>query len=354
MPSRLDSILNIFEKKFKSVPVSLSTGTYVPYPRIPTGLLSLDYILGGGIPQGIVVELWSDEGSGKTTLALQTAASAIKGGAEVLFFDLENVLNMNYAMTLGIPGGKMAVSRPPTGEETFEMINMALPKMNPGDLIIVDSVAALVPKSLRDVNLVTENLRMGALPQLLSQGLNKIRAALSTSKATIIFVNQIREAIGSYVQSYKTPGGHALKHEAALRFQVRKVKFLYDSDDDKTKQKIGIITNVFAEKSKYSAPYAYTDLFLFYGLGFSVGDSAIEAALTSGLATAKGGYIEYAGTTYHGREKFRDALLNDSALMEGLRAAVMAKLTPVTSIPQPSEETPEEPVEETKGRKKTK
>lgn len=279
---------------------------------IPTGCLSLDYVLGGGLPKGRVIEIYGQESGGKTTLALFVAAQVQKAGGVVAFIDAEGAFTRDYSEALGVNCDDLLLSQPFTGEDAFEIMDKLVNTGNV-DLIIVDSVTALAPDVERDQDIREQTIGLQA--RLMSKGLRLLTATMGKNKTTIIFLNQVRDTISTFGYGPKTAstGGKALKFYASIRLETKKIKTLTDSKE----QAYGTIMSVKAQKNKVAPPYREAELEIVFGMGISVEMDVLEMAMLSGAVRKEGTTFTYKdkdGVDVKlgvGKEKAVEALRND-------------------------------------------
>jgi recombination protein RecA len=271
--------------------------------KLPTGILSVDCMLNGGIPLGGIIELFGPEGSGKSSLALSLAASCIKRGGTVVYVDAEHALNPKYAEDVGIDFNKMALSQTKNGEQSLVVIDKALDTLAKGDLIIVDSVAALTPRAEIEGDLINKDGDMkqhvATLARLVSQAMKRFVAKASIAGIPIVFINQVREKVGvMYGNPEITPGGRALKFSADMRMEIRRKGEIKEGNEA-----IGHVSTIRTVKSRYCRPYASIEVDLIWGKGFSKFSSALEAALNCGVITRSGPFYDYKGIKYKGQNE---------------------------------------------------
>ncbi|MCM8786270.1 MAG: recombinase RecA [Candidatus Omnitrophica bacterium] len=288
----LEMTISQIEKEFgKGSIMRLGEKKLIEVEVIPTGAISLDIALGvGGIPRGRITEIFGQEASGKTTLALQILAQAQKQGGSVAFIDAEHALDPNYAKALGVNIEDMLVSQPDTGEQALEIAE-ALIRSNAIDVVVIDSVAALVPRAELEGEM--GDSVMGLQARLMSQALRKLTGYISKSKTAAIFINQVREKIGVFFGNPETtPGGRALKFYASVRLEVRRIDSIKKGNDI-----IGNRIKVKVVKNKVAPPFKETELDIYYGQGINKESSLIEACLNYGIFEKKGSYFSYEGKT---------------------------------------------------------
>jgi recombination protein RecA len=270
---------------------------------IPTGSIALDLALGvGGLPRGRIVEIYGPESSGKTTLALHAIAEAQKAGGTAAFIDVEHALDPNYAAALGIDLDNLLVSQPDTGEQALEIAEM-LTRSNAVDVIVVDSVAALVTKAELEGDM--GDAHVGLQARLMSQALRKLTAAISRSKAVMIFINQLREKVGVMFGSPETTsGGRALKFYASIRLDVRKLEQIKVGQDV-----VGTRTRVKVVKNKVAPPFRQAEFDITYGQGISKMGSILDVALEQNIVGKSGSWYTYGDTRIgQGRENAKSFL----------------------------------------------
>jgi recombination protein RecA len=288
---------------------------------IPTGALSVDLALGvGGVPRGRVVEIFGPESSGKTTLMLHVIANAQKAGGLAAFIDAEHALDPAYAKKLGVNLDDLLVSQPDSGEEALTICE-TLARSNALDVIVVDSVAALVPKAELegDMGMAT----MGMQARLMSQALRKLTAILNKSKCTCVFTNQLREKVGvMFGNPETTPGGKALKFYASVRIDIRRKDTLKDAAGVAT----GNHVKVKIVKNKVAPPFAEAEFDIIYNHGIDKEGSIIEVGIDNGVVDKKGAWLQFNGELIgQGKEAARKALIEKPELAKQIVEAIMAK-----------------------------
>ena len=288
---------------------------------IPTGALSFDLALGvGGVPRGRIVEIYGPESSGKTTVMLHIIANAQKAGGTAAFIDVEHALDPAYARKLGVNLDELLVSQPDSGEEALTICE-TLARSNALDVIVVDSVAALVPKSELegDMGMAT----MGMQARLMSQALRKLTGILSKAKTTCLFTNQLREKVGvMFGNPETTPGGKALKFYASVRIDIRRKETIKDSAGNA----LGNHVKVKIVKNKVAPPFAEAEFDIMFNQGINREGSIIDAGLSVGVIDKKGAWLQFDGELIgQGREAARQALAEKAELADKIVAAIYEK-----------------------------
>ena len=286
---------------------------------IPTGIMSLDLALGvGGIPKGRIIEIYGPEASGKTTVCLMTIASVQRNGGVAAFIDAEHALDPAWAATLGVNTTDLLIAQPDTGEQGLEIAE-SLIRSGAVDIVVIDSVAALVPKSELEGEM--GDAQMGVQARLMSQALRKLTALLSKSNTTIIFTNQIRMKIGvMFGNPETTTGGMALKFYCSIRMDVRKIETLKKGDEV-----IGSKTRVKIVKNKVSPPFREA-IFTVTKDGVDTIDSLVETAISVGILTKSGSFIKYEDKVLgQGREQVKELFTEDKKLMEKIKSETVSK-----------------------------
>ncbi|MFO0648758.1 MAG: recombinase RecA [Polyangiales bacterium] len=313
--------INALEKQFgKGTIMTLGDeGEREPQAVIPSGSLSLDAALGiGGYPRGRIVEVYGPESSGKTTLTLHAIAEVQRMGGVAAFIDAEHALDTAYAKALGVNLAELLISQPDTGEQALEIAD-ALIRSGAVDLIVVDSVAALVPKAELDGDMGDQ--LPGLQARLMSQALRKLTAAAHRNGACVMFINQLRMKIGvMFGNPETTTGGNALKFYASMRLDVRRVGALKSGDEVQ-----GSRTRVKVVKNKLAPPFREAEFDVRYGAGIDAVSEVLDAGVDRGVLERSGSHLTFAGAHVgNGREKCREALLSNPALYAKLRDAVRA------------------------------
>ena len=307
----LDDAIAKIEKEYgKGAIMRLGENANLNIESIPTGSLSLDVALGiGGIPRGRIIEIYGPESSGKTTLALHMIAEAQKLGGTAAFIDAEHALDPQYSKNLGVDTENLIISQPDTGEQALE-ITESLVRSNAVDLIVVDSVAALVPKA--EIEGEMGDSHMGLQARLMSQGLRKLTGAISKSKASVIFINQLREKIGvMFGNPETTTGGRALKFFTSVRMDIRRIDSLKKGDEI-----IGNRVRVKVVKNKVAPPFKKAEFDIMYGTGISKVGSVLDAAVEAGIIEKSGSWFSYGDAKLgQGRENSKAYLLENPDLL---------------------------------------
>jgi recombination protein RecA len=288
---------------------------------IPTGSIALDVALGiGGLPRGRVVEIYGPESSGKTTVALHAIASAQRMGGIAAFIDAEHALDPDYARALGVDTDALLVSQPDTGEQALEIADM-LVRSGALDIIVIDSVAALVPRA--EIEGEMGDSHVGLQARLMSQALRKITGALNNSNTTAIFINQLREKIGVMFGSPETTsGGRALKFYASVRLDVRRIETLKDSNEA-----VGNRTRVKVVKNKVASPFKQAEFDIMYGKGISREGSLIDVGVEQGIIRKSGAWYTYEGDQLgQGKENSRNFLKENPDVATAIEKRILEKL----------------------------
>ena len=288
---------------------------------IPTGSIALDIALGvGGLPRGRVIEIYGPESSGKTTVALHAVANAQKAGGIAAFIDAEHALDPEYARALGVDTDALIVSQPDTGEQALEIADM-LVRSGAIDIIVIDSVAALVPRA--EIEGEMGDSHVGLQARLMSQALRKMTGGLSASGTTAIFINQLREKIGVMFGSPETTtGGKALKFYSSVRLDVRRIETLKDGTEP-----VGNRTRVKVVKNKVAPPFKQAEFDLLYGQGISREGSIIDMGVEQGFIRKSGSWYTYEGDQLgQGKEKVRANLRENPALCDEIEEKILRKL----------------------------
>lgn len=316
----LEAALGQIEKQFgKGSVMKLGDYTAMNVEAIPTGALSLDIALGiGGIPRGRIIEVFGPESSGKTTLALHLIAEAQKMGGEAAFIDAEHALDPVYAKHLGVNIDELIVSQPDTGEQALEIAE-ALVRSGALDIIVVDSVAALVPKAEIDGDM--GDAHVGLQARLMSQALRKLAGVINKSKCVIVFINQLREKVGvMFGNPETTPGGRALKFYSSVRLDIRRVESLKQDGEV-----IGNRTRVKVVKNKVAPPFREAEFDIIYGKGISKEGNILDAAVNLDIVEKSGSWFSYNGDRIgQGRENVKDYLAKNPKVAEEIEEKIRA------------------------------
>ncbi len=339
----LEIALAQIEKQFgKGSVMKLGENAVMNVEAIPTGAMSLDIALGiGGVPRGRIIEVYGPESSGKTTVALHMIAEAQKMGGVAAFIDAEHALDPVYAKNLGVDIDNLIVSQPDTGEQALEIAE-ALVRSGAIDIIVVDSVAALVPKAEIDGDMGDTHVALQA--RLMSQALRKLAGVLNKSKTVAIFINQLREKVGiMFGNPEVTPGGRALKFYASVRLEVRRVETLKANNEV-----IGNRTKVKVVKNKVAPPFKEAEFDIMYGKGISKESNVLDVAVSYGIVEKAGAWFSYSGNRIgQGRENAKQYLVDNPNVCAEVESKIREKLvsadnTPTESFDDLSEEEYEE------------
>jgi recombination protein RecA len=296
-------------------------GAIQPIDAIPTGAISIDFALGvGGVPRGRVVEIFGPESSGKTTLALQVIAEAQKLGGMAAFVDAEHALDANYAQKLGVDLENLLVSQPDNGEQALEIVEVLI-RSGGVDVVVVDSVAALVPKA--EIEGEMGEAQMGLQARLMSQALRKLTGVVSKSKTCLIFINQLREKIGvMFGNPETTTGGRALKFYASVRMDIRRIASIKDGD-----VVIGGRTRVKVVKNKVAPPFREAEFDVVYGEGISRTGDLLDLAVDKRIVEKSGAWFAYGGERLgQGRENAKQFLKDNPEVHKAIEERVRREL----------------------------
>ncbi len=317
----LEAALGQIEKQFgKGSVMKLGDVTAMEVEAIPTGALSLDIALGiGGIPRGRIVEVYGPESSGKTTLALHMIAEAQKLGGEAAFIDAEHALDPVYAKHLGVDIDNLIVSQPDTGEQALE-ITEALVRSGAIDVVVVDSVAALVPKAEIDGDMGDSHIGLQA--RLMSQALRKLAGVINKSKCVVIFINQLREKVGvMFGNPETTAGGRALKYYASVRLDIRKIENIKQDGEV-----IGNRARVKVVKNKVAPPFREAEFDIVYGKGISKEGNILDIAVNLDIIEKSGSWFGYNGERIgQGRENVKKYLVDNPEVMKEIEKKIREK-----------------------------
>jgi len=329
----LEAVMAQIEKAHgKGAVMRLGDEVRVPIDVIPTGSIALDIALGiGGLPRGRVVEIYGPESSGKTTVALHAVASAQKAGGIAAFIDAEHALDPDYAQKLGVDTDALLVSQPDTGEQALEIADMLI-RSGAIDIIVIDSVAALVPRA--EIEGEMGDSHVGLQARLMSQALRKLTGAISNSGTTAIFINQLREKIGVMFGSPETTtGGKALKFYASVRLDVRRIETLKDGTDA-----VGNRTRVKVVKNKLAPPFKQAEFDIIYGQGISREGGLIDMGVEHGFVRKAGAWYTYEGDQLgQGKENARSFLKDNPDLADELEKKIKEKLGVGPRVDQPAD-----------------
>lgn len=310
------------EKQFgKGAIMRLGQGAIAAIPRISTGSISIDNALGiGGVPRGRVVEIFGPEASGKTTLALQVIAQAQRSGGTAAFVDAEHALDPTYASKLGVDLDNLLVSQPDNGEQALEIVEV-LVRSGGADVVVVDSVAALVPRAEIDGEM--GDAQVGLQARLMSQALRKLTAVVSKSRTCLIFINQLRVKIGvMFGNPETTTGGRALKFYSSVRIDIRRIGAIKDGD-----QVVGNRTRVKIVKNKVAPPFRIAEFDLIYGEGVSREGDLLDLAVDRRIVEKSGTWFSYNGERLgQGREKVKLFLKQNPEIFDAIDARVRKEL----------------------------
>lgn len=302
------SIMKLGEKPIEEVPV------------ISTGSLSLDIALGiGGLPKGRVIEIYGPEASGKTTLALHAVYETQKKGGVAAFIDAEHALDVNYAKNIGVKTDELLISQPDTGEQALEIAEI-LVRSGAVDIIVIDSVAALVPKA--EIEGDMGDAHMGLQARLMSQALRKLTATISKSMTTVIFINQIRQKIGiQFGNPETTTGGNALKFYSSVRLDIRRVSSIKDGQDV-----IGSRTRVKVVKNKLAPPFKEVEFDIIFGEGISRAGDVLDLGVDAGIIEKTGTWFSYGDIRLgQGRENAKDYLKKREDLLKEIEQKIIER-----------------------------
>jgi len=311
-----DAMYNI-EKTFgKGAIMKLGDGVISKVECISTGSVSLDSALGiGGVPRGRIVEIYGPESSGKTTVCLHIIAEAQKTGGLAAFIDAEHAMDIAYAKILGVDVKNLLVSQPDYGEQALEIVD-TLVRSNALDVIVIDSVAALVPRS--EIEGDMGDAQMGVQARLMSQALRKITGAVSRSKTCVIFTNQLRSKIGvMFGNPETTTGGNALKFYASVRLDIRRIAAIKDKDEV-----VGNRTKVKVVKNKIAPPFKQVEFDIMYNEGISKAGDLIDLGVNAGIIKKSGAWFTFGEERFQGRESFRKTLKENPDLLSALETEV--------------------------------
>ena len=318
----LDTALAQIDKQFgKGSVMRLGSDERAPIEVIPTGSIALDVALGiGGLPKGRIVEVYGPESSGKTTVALHAIANCQRAGGVAVFIDAEHALDPEYAKALGVDIDALLVSQPDTGEQALEIADTLI-RSGSIDIIVIDSVAALVPRA--EIEGEMGDSHMGLQARLMSQALRKLTGVLNNTKTTAIFINQLREKIGVFFGSPETTaGGKALKFYASVRLDVRRIETLKDGQEA-----VGNRTRVKVVKNKMAPPFKQAEFDIIYGVGISREGSLLDVGVEQEILKKSGSWYTYESEQLgQGKENSRNYLLDNPEVANEIEQKIKTKL----------------------------
>ena len=320
----LQTALTTIERKYGQGSImKLSDDSHVAIPIIPTGSIGLDLALGvGGIPRGRVTEIYGPEASGKTTLTLHIIAEAQKRGGTCAFIDAEHALDISYAKRLGVKTDELLISQPDYGEQALEIADM-LVRSAAVDLVVIDSVAALIPQAELEGSM--GETQVGGQARLMSHALRKLTGTIHKSRTAVVFINQIRMKIGgmtAYGSPETTSGGHALKFYASIRMDIRRIQTLKDKEES-----YGNRTRVKVVKNKVAPPFREALFDILYGTGISRTGEIIDIGSEAGIIEKSGSWFAFSGERLgQGKENVRALLDNNDELRLAIEAKIIAHL----------------------------
>lgn len=318
----LESALAQIDRQFgKGSVMRLGSDERAPVEVVPTGSIALDVALGiGGLPRGRIIEIYGPESSGKTTLTLHAIANVQRAGGIAAFIDAEHALDPDYAQKLGVDIDSLLVSQPDTGEQALEIADM-LVRSGAIDLVVIDSVAALVPKA--EIEGEMGDSHVGLQARLMSQALRKLTGGLNQTNTTMIFINQLREKIGVFFGSPETTaGGKALKFYASVRLDIRRIETLKDGTDA-----VGNRTRVKVVKNKMAPPFKQAEFDILYGVGISREGSLIDFGVEHGIVKKSGAWYTYDGEQLgQGKENARNFLIKNEDVAAEIESKIKTKL----------------------------
>ncbi len=334
----LEAALRNIEKQFgKGSIMKLGESTHMQVETIPSGSLALDIALGvGGFPRGRIIEIYGPESSGKTTVALHAIAEVQKTGGQAAFIDAEHALDPLYASKLGINIDELLLSQPDTGEQALEIAE-ALVRSGAVDIIVVDSVAALVPKA--EIEGEMGDSHVGLQARLMSQALRKLSGAINKSKVIAIFINQLREKVGvMFGNPETTPGGRALKFYSTIRLDIRRIESVKQGNDI-----VGNRTRIKVVKNKVAPPFKQCEVDIMYGEGVSKEGSIVDIGAEMDIVQKSGAWFSYSGDRLgQGRENAKQFLKDNPSVRDAIEKKIRENSNLITTIPPVSNEEEEE------------
>lgn len=333
----LGMVLNQIERNFgKGSIMRLGEAGRMQVATIPTGALTLDVALGGGLPKGRVIEIYGPESSGKTTVALHAVAEVQRSGGVAAFVDAEHALDPVYAEALGVDIENLLVSQPDTGEMGLEIVDQ-LVRSAAVDIIVIDSVAALTPRA--EIEGEMGDAHVGLQARLMSQALRKITGNIGKSQCTVVFLNQLRQKIGvMYGNPETTTGGNALKFYASVRLDIRRIQTLKKGNDQ-----YGIRAKVKVAKNKVAPPFRIAEFDILFGQGISTLGCLLDMAEEQGIVTRKGAWYSYDGSNVgQGRDNTIQYMQDNPAVAQTIEQQVRQSLKPETAKPAADETDDEE------------
>ncbi len=319
----LEAAISQIEKTYgKGSVMKLGEESNLGIERLSSGSMGLDMILGGGYPKGRIIEIYGPESSGKTTLALHAVAETQKNGGIAGFIDAEHALDPAYAKNIGVDIDNLYVSQPDCGEQALEIAETMV-RSGAIDIVIVDSVAALVPKSEIDGDM--GDAQMGAQARLMSQAMRKLTSVIGKSKCTVIFINQLREKLGvMFGNPETTTGGRALKFYSSIRLEVRRTETLKQAGEP-----IANRTKVKVVKNKTYPPFKTCEFDITFGEGISRTSEILDLAIEKGIITKGGAWLTYGDLKLSGRENFKQYLKDNPEEEEAIKKAILESKEPI-------------------------
>ena len=339
-----DTIFNIEKTHGKGSIMKLGDGVINEVEAISTGSLSLDKALGvGGVPRGRIIEIYGPESSGKTTLCLHMIAEAQKKGGLAAFIDAENALDVNYAKRLKVDVNNLLLSQPDYGEQALDIVD-TLVRSNALDIIVIDSVAALVPRT--EIEGEMGDPHMAVQARLMSQALRKLTGAINRSKTCVIFTNQLRSKIGvMFGNPETTTGGNALKFYASIRMDIRRIAAIKEGQNV-----IGNRTKVKVVKNKVSPPFKEVEFDILYNEGISKAGDLIDLAVNHNIVKKSGAWFSFGDDRFQGREQFRQIMLQKEELFKGIETEVRKAIE--MPLPESNNDKNEQPADDKIKKKK--